>query len=347
MRSDPPPSQTAIAQATGLSRSTVSRALSNYEGTSEKTKELVRSAAERLGYRKNAIVSMLTAQIRLSRLQKVSATLGYVTTLSTPGIRKINATYHLFYQGAKRRAEELGYGLDLIWRKEQDMTSERFTKILVSRGIRGILIPPRPSARSHILLDWNKFSSVAIGHPLPTPKLHWAGAVHHRIMEQALRMVRKAGYRRIGFAVLPDSDRYANYIFSSRFLLYQTLALPRDRVPLLYRPASNENVDCAKFSRWIKRHKPEVLLCVGSRVPTWLKELGIKVPGDIAYADLCLESEDGTQAGNFERPEVIAASAVDLVVEQLHHNSQGIPAHPKSVLIEGKWVDGKTLPHRV
>jgi hypothetical protein len=34
---------------------------------------------------------------------------------------------------------------------------------------------------------------------------------------------------------------------------------------------------------------------------------------------------------------------VDLVVEQLQQSRFGIPANPKSVLVEGEWVEGKTL----
>jgi hypothetical protein len=34
---------------------------------------------------------------------------------------------------------------------------------------------------------------------------------------------------------------------------------------------------------------------------------------------------------------------VDLVVEQLQQNNLGVPDIPKSIHIEGEWVQGKTL----
>jgi LacI family transcriptional regulator len=37
---------------------------------------------------------------------------------------------------------------------------------------------------------------------------------------------------------------------------------------------------------------------------------------------------------------------VDLVVSQLQHNDTGIPAHPRVMLIDGFWREGKTLPER-
>jgi hypothetical protein len=38
----------------------------------------------------------------------------------------------------------------------------------------------------------------------------------------------------------------------------------------------------------------------------------------------------------------VGAAAVDLVVEQLHGNSYGLPEIPKTVLIEGRWITGTT-----
>lgn len=348
MSEESPPSQNAIARAAGLSRSTVSRALSNHPGTSEETKRLVRETAERLGYKKNAIVSMLTAQIRSSRLQKTKSTLAYLTTLWTPRIPVINATYHLFFEGARKRAEELGYGLDVVWRKESAMTGSRMTKILQARGIRGLLVAPRPTPLSHITLDWDKFSTACIGHALPAPKLHLAGAHHAHIIETALRIIRKYQYKKVGFAVWPSSDHYTQYAFSSRFLLYQSTIPPRHRLPLLYRPTLEDDreVNLAKLERWFHAHRPDVILGVGPQVLEWLIQLGISVPHDVAFVDLCLPNTDGTCAGIFEMPEIIAASAVDLVIEQIHHNQRGVPHFAKSVTIDGKWIDGTTLPRK-
>jgi hypothetical protein len=49
-------------------------------------------------------------------------------------------------------------------------------------------------------------------------------------------------------------------------------------------------------------------------------------------------------AGIDQSGERVGAAAVDLVVEQLHANEFGRPPNPKTVLIEGRWVPGKTAP---
>ena len=41
--------------------------------------------------------------------------------------------------------------------------------------------------------------------------------------------------------------------------------------------------------------------------------------------------------------EMVAANAVDLVIEQLLQNELGVPANPKELLFDGHWVEGTSL----
>lgn len=341
----PNPSQNEIARVAGVSRSTVSRALSNHVGTSEETKVRIRKIAEDLGYQKNATVSMLTAQIRMSRLVRPTLTLAYITTFPRPGIADVSPAYELFYEGAKQRAEELGYGLDIIWGKAPSMRAARMEKILLSRGIRGLLLAPRPHALAHITLDWSKFSAVSIGHSMPAPQLHSVSPSHFQIMALALRMAKKYGYRRIGFAIAPTSDKYTSHAFSSRYTFFQSLLPKEQRVPLPYPLMTEAPFERKAFEQWVKRSRPDLLLSQGDGILKWLEEMGLKVPDDIAFANVGIVTPDAFQAGICEMPQVVAASAVDLVVEQLHYNHRGIPAHPKLISIGGKWIDGCSMPN--
>jgi DNA-binding LacI/PurR family transcriptional regulator len=338
------PSQNMVAKAAGVSRSTVSRVFSNHPGIPAETKRHVRQIAEKMGYRKNAIVSMLTAQVRTSRLKKTESTLAYITSQSTPKMLEISPTYYQFYLGARERAEELGYGLDVIWRRESMMTAGRITKILQSRGIRGIILAPRPKTLGHVSLDWRLFAAASIGHALPLPRINYAGASHFAIIDKALRVLRKYGYRRVGYSIFPDADGYSNHAFVSRYCMHRSMLPPKDQIPFYFDPVGQESSTRAQFKRWLQKYRPDAVLAVGPDVGFWLDEIGDSIPDKVAHVDLCLPDESGEVAGVFEMPKVIAATAVELVVEQLHHNAIGVPEHPKSVLFDGKWVDGKTLP---
>jgi LacI family transcriptional regulator len=98
-----------------------------------------------------------------------------------------------------------------------------------------------------------------------------------------------------------------------------------------------------EFQAWYLKYQPEVILCTGYVVEEWMAQLGLKAPKDLAYANLSMIDKGGAVSGIFERTRKVGACAVDLVVEQLQQNNLGVPDVPKSIHIEGEWVQGKTL----
>lgn len=341
-----PASQSKIAKEAGVSRATVSRVFTNHPGISEVTKKKVREVAKKLGYRKNAVMSVLTAQVRAASTKRIRSTLAYITSMSSPDLMEIGPTYYEQFLGARERADELGYGLDLIWRHEVGMTKTRITKILLSRGIRGLVLAVRPTAMSQISLDWSNFAVSAIGHALPSPKVHYAAASHYFNMGTALRKLQGYGYMRIGYAIWPESDRYSSHSYVSRFYLYQHTIPTAQQIPFFFDPIGRDLPERKKFEHWVKRHRPDVILGVGPTVEIWLRELGLNIPEKISHIDLCLPDESGHSAGIFELPRVVGAMAVELVIEQLNQNVLGIPKHPKMLHFEGKWIDAQNLPRR-
>jgi DNA-binding LacI/PurR family transcriptional regulator len=334
-------SQNKIAKLTGYSRSTVSRALANSPLINAKTKKTVKACAKKLGYQTNALVSVLTAQIRRSRTSPTASTLGYITSFPL----RLNAHDHWseFYRGAKEQAAQLGYGLDPIWRREPGMTGAKLNGILRARGIRGVIITPLADAMGHITMDFSRLAAATVGYPLAKPHIHHCSGWHLQFMSLALRRILRQGYSRIGYAIFPDADRFASFSYSSRFLLYHSAIPAKQRIPLLVHPQSNSTPSMQQFKSWFEKHQPEVLLCTGPLVEEWMAELGIKAPRDVGYANLTLIRKDGPVSGIFERTRKVGACAVDLVVEQIRQNNLGVPEIPKSIHIEGEWVQGKTL----
>lgn len=74
------------------------------------------------------------------------------------------------------------------------------------------------------------------------------------------------------------------------------------------------------------------------------KIIQITVPKDLAVVQLNRNSEPRELAGIDQDLEAVGAAAVDLVVERLYHSEFGIPDRPKDVLIEGRWIEGTTVP---
>jgi LacI family transcriptional regulator len=315
--------------------------LANHPSITVKTKKRVQAAAKKLGYRPDPLISSLTAQIRRSRISRTVSTLGYIT--SYPLQLEEHNHWTEFYHGAREHAHELGYNLDIIWRREPGMTIRKFNRILRARGIRGVIITPLPDALGHIAMDFSRLAAATVGYPLAKPHIHHCSGWHLQFMALALRKVVRKGYRRIGYTIFPDGDRFASFSFSSRFLLYQSTIPAKQRVPLLIHPQEKRAPTIQEFHSWYEKYRPEVILCAGYVVEGWMAQLGLKAPKDVAYANLSLIDKGGAVSGIFERTRKVGACAVDLVVGQIQQNILGVPDIPKSIYIEGEWVEGKTL----
>ncbi len=64
-------------------------------------------------------------------------------------------------------------------------------------------------------------------------------------------------------------------------------------------------------------------------------------------ADLDLSDHSPDMAGVDQGHELAGAAAVDIVVEQLHHNEYGVPKTARGVFIEGTWRPGPSAPSRI
>jgi len=336
-----------LAAALKISAATVSLALRNHPRVAQKTRLHVQAFAREKGYHLNPAITLMMSHVRASRPAQYTETFAWLNLWESPdyfsnGNLPTRIEYHQqMWEGAHARAEELGYSLDTFWLSAPNMSGRRISAILAARGIRGILIPPIPRSCGHLTLDWNAISAVALSYTLARPLLHRVVPDHHYNMGLILRTLRHRGFKRIGLLLPSDFDERCENRVRSAFYFYQHGLLARDRVPVLL---------CHRFlgatcATWLKKHRPEVVITVGSfrhlreiqiGDPSYSKKLGIVL---IGYA----RTDVGFTAVE-ENPFLIGSTGIDCLVTQLNHNKPGIPANPETVLIKGAWVEGQTLP---
>lgn len=345
----PPDSQVTlrdIAKRLGFSHSTVSRALHNHPSIPPETCRKIQAAAEEVGYRRNPLIATLTSQLRMSRSVPYRATLAFVTNyLEKEGWKEGPANLR-FYAGALARAQHLGYKLEEFWLKEPGLTSIKASHVLRHRGIRGLLVAPMRNPLGHLSLEWSQFAVATIGHAMAAPRLHSAQNHHHHAVSLALRKLRHHGYRRIGLVLMPLSDSYSDGIFTSRYL-YHWHPSGQEQMPEIFCQGGRAaDFTESNFRKWLKSQGPDAVICMGHQVHEWVSRLGIRVPEELALVDLDIHDPRNGWSGIDMREEEVAAAAVDLVVQHLHYNDFGIPSAPRTVLVEGRWIEGKTLLSR-
>jgi DNA-binding LacI/PurR family transcriptional regulator len=334
------PTLTDIASRLGISKMTVSRALRGGRHVTADLRGRILQMAAELGYRPDPEIAKLMTHMRSKRQSRAPQTLALVWSDLAPGKPALSPWSQQLLQGASHRADELGYKLEEFHLAERGMDARRMSTILEARGIRGLVLSPLLSrSRGHLSMDWHRFASVVIGLGYARPVLHRVHHHHFIGMMTAMRRLKKLGYRRIGFFSNRTVDERMFGAWSASFLTHHPLPVEQASEMLCLERTPTRHV----FAEWLRRAKPEVVIDGGQQAFDWLHGHGMPMPGEIGYATLSWTSLFPERAGMDQQAEVLGAAAIDLLAAQITHNEHGIPAHPKIVMTEGVWREGKTV----
>jgi LacI family transcriptional regulator len=331
-----------IADEAGVSRMAVSLALRNSPKISAATKDRIREIAVQLGYRPNPLVSALMTQLRDIRRVPRPTTLAYVTAFSTADGWRRPGPFVDFYNGAKARAEALGYTLEEWWAAQSGFTERRFSEVLYNRNIHGLIIAPLPAGGGRLNLEWSRFACATIAFSLASPLIHRASNDQYLSIAMAIEELKKLGYKRIGLSITEEEDVRVQRKWSAGFLVYQQSLEDKERIPPLLTAGSF----MPAFSRWYQEYQPDAILSQEARVPEYLNQLGASVPNDVGFAHLALTEADTAFAGINQNSQLVGANALDIVDAQLRRNERGVPAAPQTVLVLGRWIPGPTVMDR-
>jgi LacI family transcriptional regulator len=330
-----------IAAKAGVSVMTVSRALRNQANISPVTQQRIQGIADEMGYRPNPLVSALMTYRRSARPVKAHLNLGFLTNFATREAWKANRLYEEFFEGVGESADKHGYGVETFWMREPGLTAERLTQILETRSIYGLVIAPLPMAHGHLHLDWDKFSAVTFGYSLDRPQLHRAANHQFRSMRRVMIELRRLGYKRLGLTLPASLNERVDRQWVASFLVEQLRYPPDDFVPILVVDDGEWTFD--RFRQWCKENKPDVIISHEEIVLDWLRSLKVRVPDDIGFVHLNCYDESGRFAGIYQNGAAIGVAATDMVIAMINRNERGIPELPRSLLIEGTWVEGQTV----
>ncbi len=330
-----------LAKALGVSKSTVHYALQNNPKLATRTRLKVQAAAARLGYRHNPVVSALTHELRRGREAHMRENICYLISHDVDVRTWEKFGWGDFVKGARKRAHDLGFNLEVFQRPGQAIKSLR--RVLEARGIRGILVAPLPGGASELDFQWSRFASVTLGYQMLSPQLHSVHCEHLDVMRTALIEVEKRGYKRMGLVTNDEACRFDKRTMLAEFFLENgPLGKKSDLPPLVFHLADLMSAR-KNFTRWFQKYKPDVVLTIDWHVHDWLKDLGLRIPEDVGFLHLAVTPYDPHFSGLDNREEIIGASAAQLLISNLIINEIGIPKIPICQLIEPIWQEGETL----
>jgi DNA-binding LacI/PurR family transcriptional regulator len=323
----------AIGARLGLSKSTVAAALRGESRHAAATIARVRAMAEALDYRPNPLVTanmMLARQARSGRPR--GTTLGYLSDVPRPALLKADCPGHEGYVGARERARELGFGLDLIEYARAGMPPARLRNVIRNRGIRGFVIAPHTLPQIELDLGWEEFATVCIGFSVASPRFDRVGYDHHEAIVEVCRRMWHHGRRRMGLVMSDDFDARVLHLTRAGFLRWQS-DHGGEAPPILILAGS----DPAPLTVWFRRHSPDCIIAPGVDVVPALSALGRRVPQDVVVTTT-MRMPGRPELGGFDISlRTLARSAVDLLAAKLFRNEQGIPLIRQTVLVLGPY----------
>jgi DNA-binding LacI/PurR family transcriptional regulator len=268
-----------IAQLTGVSVMTVSKALRNEPDVSAETKAKIKALAQQMGYVPDSSAQGLRT--------KTTKLLGLVIPAT------INPVYARMVHAIEERASELGYDVLLAQTLNQAEREETGLRRLLSRRVDGLLISPvyrfEAEARIYQEITVRKIPTVLLGPPAPfcknflsieTEELTASFGVTRHLLE--------LGHKQIAYLTGPPAAPWAHERFEGYRRAHREAGLEVDDKLVFAAGSTLEDGAKAALQILDEGCHPTAVQAVSDPVAigcaeTLLKQ-GIKIPDDISLA---------------------------------------------------------------
>lgn len=332
-----------IAREVGVSVMTVSRALRNAPRVAPETRARVQAVAAALGYEPDPDLARLMHRVRSRKTVRFRAVIAVIRE-EVPQDNLLGPSYqYVPIEAIRQRALGHGYAVEEFWLGREGLTPKRLQKILLARGIEGVIVSPQSLQLPCSKLDYSPFASVVFGYAMREPALHMCAGNMTLGIQTAAEQLTARGYRRIGVAVTQWIVNRSQFGYSGGFFHFQQSLPAEDRIPLLLLPHNRIERGFAAFSQWMNENRPDVLISFDTHVPEWLTRLGLRVPDDIGFVVHDWTPAMTSCAGIYQRRDHLAAAAVDLIVTQLSQHERGVPAVARQIMIPPQWINGPSV----
>lgn len=310
-----------LAAELDVSSITVSRALRGLPSVRPELAARIQAHAKQRGYRADAVLAEVLGGLR----RRGGAGVRYRETVAFVWTHAMSSSAGE-ERGVRAVAEALGYRVDVIKPWTLGGGKADISRMLWSRGIRGVLLAPnysRPDPRYD--LEWERFCTVLLGSSLVNTGLTRVARDYYHDAALALEGLRKRGCRRPGLVL--ETDFYER---SGRRCLAALLAGGGERKQAhLIDACDGKNRDAVL--RWRRRVKPDGLVVANPQVAAWLASgpdvVQLNRPGETVGTGVQMDFEQ------------IGREGMHALNALLRTDRRGLLPSPISILVPGRWVE--------
>lgn len=331
-----------VAAAAGVHYSTVSLALRDHPRITVTVRRKIQKIAAGLGYVPDPALSALNAYRKTKLRVHFQSTIAWIDNWPGPLLLRAQPTFNEYFLGAQERARQLGYELEEFSLGKEGTSGPRFSKILQSRGIEGLLLPPQLEPGPGPALDYGKFSVITFGYSLRPHVFHLVTNHQFHSVTTALEKLVALGYKRIGLFLHAYIDEKVDNAYATGFWRFFHRHPELTCIDPCVIPDTER--DLPVFREWFLRTSPDVIISDTSLpVADWLRDLGKRVPRDVGVVQLSVASDETHVSGINENGLLIGRTAMDFLIGMLQRGERGAPETPIRILVEGAWREGGTV----
>ncbi len=306
-----------VSQKTGLSVSTVSKALNDYPDIAPETKDRVLKAARELNYHPSAAARNL----RRKHTNKIGFVLPFAVSYISEYVSEL-------ITGAALAAEATGYNIVLY--TNQSNQQDQLAKICRAREVDGLLLRGTDHVdETFALLDQEEIPFVITGRRVDHPHVSYIVPDNFGGALMLMRHLMELGHTRIAFTSRPalfesNTDRLAGYLEALR---QAGIAVDRD---LIIETSVEPRSGYLAMNRLLDLPRPPTalfaihdLIAIDALQAAF--DRGLRVPEDISIA-----SFDGIQATQITQPPIttvrqpiteIGKRAVEMLVSRINDHA--------------------------
>lgn len=327
-----------VAKQAGVHQTTVSLALKNNPRIPEKTRLRIQKIAKEMGYVPDPELNSLVSYRRNGNIRRNPQTIALIFDIADPII--FNEAEYLpeMRTAVIRRAEELGYKIEVFVMGKDFNSSSMLNRVLKARGIKGIIFGAIFYPTTHFELDWDEFSMIKINlppHDLPIDSVSGNFLFSVRL---AMRKVWEMGFRRPAMAVENRDQFHTRDLYSTGFLFGQQHFKPENRVPF-YEFERRSHAEIKQEIRdWLLEVKPDVFLSTWNNLSAVAWDVTVNHGLNCRFIGIEVEKYTRAFGGTKHDHEHIANTAVEMLVGKMQIHQKGIPKAPSMTLINSQWI---------
>ncbi len=333
-----------VANSLKISKSAVSLAFANSPRISEALKEKIFKKAEKLGYKKNNLLSEMMSGIKKGMMSSFSENIALLNGNYSPDAFTTHPTLPTYLNAIRDEADKLGYAINEFWLMDPTLTAKRLARAFHTRGIRGGLILGHNFGISipHKFDEiWKEFYFVSIGIKMANPKLEMVSSDNYAISQMATRKAIEYGFKRPALVLDPHIDDLVDGTFLAAFLREQAVLPIENRVAPFLEHETAAGFD-KRIINWTKQYNPDVIIHLTDSAGKAIRKAIENINYNVSFIQLeRRRSYDENWSGVEQNNDVVGRVAIHRLADTLRKNTINVETYENMVtLIPPTWFGG-------